>query len=343
MCYLAVISLSPRLLCVVFFAVSALWASPPTELPGPTAIKPMPAAIQFATEHALPLEGFELASASESARPGDRVILLVTIQEGSESRQWLSDFSLAALTAREAKSKPDAGLGIFSWLLGSLQTDTGHEFRFDQSPAALTIRTFGPFGGAGKAKEANGRVLATREYLDHGMAQMCEIQTRLSTAGLKNPNVAYVSHPNYSDQQIVATKQRALAANFTEEDERAFAKGYLALVQFGALAFKTPGTTAFMEEIFDRPTLFSGAYIYPDWSKLQLQDGAGWGLPPSRVFAVPYAFLSKTQARGLLFITAPQPPLQNVAGIVGLTVDWSSKAPGKRLIVRVLASRRGNP
>ena len=38
-----------------------------------------------------------------------------------------------------------------------------------------------------------------------------------------------------------------------------------------------------------------------------------------------------------------KPPLQIVAGIVGLTVDWASIAPGKRLIVRVLASRRGNP
>jgi hypothetical protein len=35
--------------------------------------------------------------------------------------------------------------------------------------------------------------------------------------------------------------------------------------------------------------------------------------------------------------------LQNLAGIVGLTVDWTSKAPGKRLVMRVLASRRGGP
>jgi hypothetical protein len=61
------------------------------------------------------------------------------------------------------------------------------------------------------------------------------------------------------------------------------------------------------------------------------------------MFSVPYYFQSKTKAGGLLFIAESRPPLRNTAGIVGLTVDWSSKAPGRRLIARVLAGQRGRP
>jgi hypothetical protein len=333
-----------RLVLALLAAVATQLAWGAAEPPGPTDIKPGPAVAQIATEHGLPVDGFELAGTPEPGTPGDRVTVLFTIMEGGKSRQWLSEFSSVSLTAREAKSKPDAGLGILSWLLRSLKTDTGHEFSFSQSPAALVIRTFGPFDGSNKTDAVTTHVLATREYLEHGLAQMCEIETRLHEAGLADPHVSFLSNPSYSKEQIAATKQRASAANFTEEDERAFAEGYLALVQFLAMAFKTPGTDAFMGEMFDQPSIFSGgSYIIPDWSKLQLLDGSDWGLPTARVFRVPYYLQSKTKAGGFLFLTAPRPPLQNTAGIVGLTVDWSSTAPGKRLIARVLAGQRGRP
>ena len=57
---------------------------------------------------------------------------------------------------------------------------------------------------------------------------------------------------------------------------------------------------------------------------------------------MPYDFQSKTNAKGTLFITAPLPPLLNLAGIVGLTIDRSSKTSTKRLIVRVIAGHCGS-
>jgi hypothetical protein len=56
---------------------------------------------------------------------------------------------------------------------------------------------------------------------------------------------------------------------------------------------------------------------------------------------VPYNFLSKTTAHGKFYFTTVRPPLRNLAGFVGLTVDSSSKTPDKRLIMRVLAGRLG--
>ena len=313
-------------------------------LPTPTDIRPGPAVIRYAAPQGIPITGFELAGAGERPRPGDRLTVLFTIQAGTASRQWLGEFRSAALTEREAKSKPGTGLGILSLFQSSLKTDTGHEYSFAQIPVALEIHTHGPFpsgetdGPPGAVTGA--RVLATRDYLAHGLAPMGEIELRLRASGKKNPGLSFMFRPKYSAEQLAATTARARDAGFTEADERVYAEGIYALVQFANLAFRTEGVDAITQELADSPTLFSGAFINLDWNQLQLEDGAAWGLPGARIFRVPYDFISKTRAKGTFFVTASQPPLQNMAGILGLTVDWTSKTPGKRLIIRVLASRR---
>jgi hypothetical protein len=324
-----------------FTAVAWGAAGPP---PGPTAFDPTPGVAQYAKAHGLPLDHFELAAAKDTAHVGDTLTVLFTIEEGATARQWLAEFRLVALTEKEAKAKPGSGLGLIGLFFNSLKTDTGHEYGFAPGPLALAIRTFGPFARGSATPSAPptaARVLAGRDYLAHGLAQMCEIETRLHDTGKADPRISYMFLPRYSDAQVAATKARAAAAAFTPDDERVFAEGYLALVQFAYLAMKTDGVGDLMRELVDPPSLFSGAFINPDWSGLKLEDSREWGLPGVRIFRMPYNFLSKTNARGALFVTVPQPPLQNIAGIVGLTVDWSSKTPDKRLVMRVLASRRG--
>jgi len=329
--------------CSLLVFVLLVGAALAAELPGPTSLQPLPGVVQCAKTHAIPLDGFAPAGPTEAARAGDRITVLFTIQEGAVSRQWLAEFRAAALTGHEAKSKPGSGLGLLSLFQSSLKTDTGHEYSFPQLPAALELRTFGPFPGSGEAPEAKARVLATRDYLTHGLAPMAEIELRLRAAGKKNPGLSFMFRPKYSAEQTAATTARAADAGFTADDERAYAEGFYALVQFANLAFRTEGIAAIVQEMLDSPTLFSGAFINLVWPAVQLENGADWGLPAARVFRVPYNFQSRTRAKGTLFVTAPQPPLQNMAGIVGLTIDWTSKTSTKRLVVRVLAGRRGGP
>jgi hypothetical protein len=321
----------------------AMSALPVTEPPKPPGFQPFPSVVQFAKSHSIALDGFELAGAAAEARPGDTITVLFTIQQGTVAQQWLAEFRSVTLTDHEASSKPGSGLGLLSVFQTSLKTDTGHEYAFPQAPAALQLRTFGPFPGSAEVKEVNARVLATRDYLVHGLAPMGEIELRLRQKGKKNPGLSYMFIARFSDEQMTAAKTRAQAAGFTEDDERAYAEGIFALVQFANLAFRTDGVDTITREIADSPTLFSGAFINLDWNKLQIEDGSAWGLPATRIFRLPYFFKSKTQAGGTFYVTAPQPPLQNMAGIVGLTVDWTSKTAAKRLIVRVLAGRRGTP
>ena len=326
--------LLPALLCL---AAGSAWAGSPLDL------KPNVGVVRAAAQHGLPIEGFELAG-DGPVRPGDRLTVLFAIEEtGQPARQWLVEFRAGALTEREAKAKPGTGLGIFVLLFSSLKTDTGHEHRLPQSPAALDLRTFGPFadGATNEPTEASERVLATREYLAHGLAEMCEIEMRLRAAGKKNPGLSYMFRPNYPEEQMAAAKQRAAEAGFTVDDERAFAAGALALVQFAQLAIRTDGVDVITKEIVDAPGLFTNTFINPDWGEVAPEDGVAWGLPGSRVFRLPYHLWSKTNATGTFYVTRPQPPLQNMAGLVGLTIDETSKKPGRRLIVRVLAGRRG--
>ena len=321
-------------------------AFPAAELPTRSVdTPPGPAVIHYAAAHHIPLDGFELADEGEPMRPGDHLTVLFTIQEATASRQWLGEFHSAQLTEREAKSKPGTGLGLLSAFQSTLYTDTEHSFGFPQVPVALEIRTQGPFtetaGSATTEPPTTGaRVLATRDYLVHGLAPMGEIELRLRAAGKKNPALSFMFSSKYSDAQIAASKARATDAGFTENDERVYAESIFALVQFAQLAFRTDGVDDIMKEIADSPTLFSGAFTHLDWNNLQVEDGANWGLPGVRIFRLPYHFLSKTKAKGNFFVTAPRPPLQNMAGVIGLTVDETSKTPGKRLIMRVLAGRR---
>lgn len=337
-------SLRSRLLSLGFGLGAALAAGGETSLP-PTAIAPGVEVIRTATLQGLPLDGFELGGAGP-VRPGDRLTVLFTIEEpGRPERQWLAEFRAVPLTAREAGATPGSGLGIMGLFFSSLKTDTGHEHRFPGTPAALVVRTFGPFaaGGASAPAERSERVIVTREYLARGLAAMSEIELRLRAAGKQNPGLSYMFRPSYPAEQMAAAKIRAAEAGFTVQDERINAEGFLALVQFAHLALRTDGIEAITREMIDAPGLFSGTFINPDWADLTLVEGAPWGLPGMRIFRMPYAFHSKTEARGAFFVTAPQPPLQNMAGLVGLTVDETSKVPGKRLVMRVLAGRRGPP
>ncbi|MEO6994177.1 MAG: hypothetical protein ABI273_11135 [Lacunisphaera sp.] len=311
----------------------------------PTEIKPNTSVVRYADTHHIPLSGFELGSAEDPSRAGDQLIVLFTIQEGVHSRQWLGEFRFATLTAHEAKLKPGTGLGILSYFQSSLKTDTGREFSFEQSPVALEVSIRGPFTGDDPATqpvvETTARVLATNDYLAHGLAPMADIELRLRARGKENPGISLMFRPRYSAQQMAATTARAKDAGFTEDDERAYAEAIYALVQFGNLSFKTDGIDVITHEMADSPTLFSGAFTNLVWPAMQLEDGGHWGLPGSRIFRVPYNFLSKTTAHGTFYFTAVRPPLRNLAGFVGLTVDTTSKTANKRLIMRVLAGRLG--
>ena len=311
----------------------------------PSEIKPGISVTRYANSRHIPLGGFELGGANDASLAGDRLIVLFTIAEGATSRQWLGEFRFATLTEREAKSKPGTGLGILSYFQSSLKTDTGHDFSFEQAPVALEISIQGPFTNDESTihplVETTTRVLATRDYLAHGLAPMAEIELRLRAHGKKNPGISLMFRPKYSAQQIAATTARTEEAGFTEDDERAYAEAIYALVQFGNLSFKTDGIDVITHEMADSPTFFSGAFTNLVWPEMQFEDGAIWGLPGSRVFRVPYNFLSKTTAHGAFYFTAVRPPLRNLAGFIGLTVDSSSKTPDKRLSMRVLAGRLG--
>lgn len=332
----------------IFIATSIGYAAPPPRpIAEVIAVKPLESVMHYANAHQIPLEGFDVAPDAEAESPnaGDRLTVLFTIIEGDGSvRQWLVGVNAATLTQREAGAKPGTGLGILRFFQSSLKTDTGHEYSFEQSPVALEVHTHGPFTetilGNTDPTATHARVLATRDYLVHGLAPMAEIELRLRAAGKKNPGISLMFHPKYSKEQIAATQSRVKEAGFTEADERAYAEAIYAIVQFGNLGFNTPGLDTITHEIADSPTLFSGAFTNLDWPSMELEDGRNFGLSDTRIFRVPFNFHSKTEAHGFFYVTASKPPLQNVAGILGLTVDDTSKAPGRLLVMRVIAGRR---
>lgn len=99
-------------------------------------------------------DGFALERAGETVRPNNRLTVLFTVQDRATSRRGLDKFRAAESIERAVKSKPDSRLGILSVFVSWLNTDTGHSDSIDQLPAALEIRTQGPFRFSDSAKNA---------------------------------------------------------------------------------------------------------------------------------------------------------------------------------------------
>jgi len=325
-------------------AHAAQFASPEAAL---TEVAPLPALAEFAAARAIPMDGREAGSDPQAAHAGDRVVLLFTLFDHEHYRQWLVEIRAAELTDGERDSHP-SGFGIFGPFLKTLKSSTGHKWSFPASPAALDIRTYGPFysdasASAGKDRgEKSAHILANANYLAIGLTPQCEIETRLLDAGKRDPGIALIFPlgPSFSDEQIKAARARAAASGFTEEDERIYAKSAFALVQFAALAQQTDGVRDILEEIVEKPGIFPVGNIFLDWNKQRLVEAGDSILPQARVFGIPFVYSQRhTTTKGTLFVTAPAPPLQVCAGFIGMTAT-STKAPDKRLIMRLMAARR---
>jgi hypothetical protein len=144
----------------------------------------VPSLVAFASSHGIPLDGIAVAAESAVPQKGDQVVVLLALEKGGTTQQWLVRVGADDLTEKEQKMKP--------WPDDVIHTSTGLHLQYANTPTALLVELTGPFS-AGSTRPpgatAYARSLVSREYLDLGIAQYCrsalQIVPRMQAAGIE--------------------------------------------------------------------------------------------------------------------------------------------------------------
>jgi hypothetical protein len=344
------------------FALISGWLraeNPAADPPGFLFIKPLPAVVNFAAAHGIPIERIETPDASFDARPGDSVTALVTFadSEAKLTKQWIIQLTTMKLTSAERQAKPAD--------IPTMYSSTGTELRFEGMYSALDLRTIGPFqpdlpdspGKAFTPSEKHARKLVNSGFLGLGFDQGCHAILKLNQAAREGQGGKKldwrVSDKPFPAEQIATARPLAEAIGFTPDDERSFVGCVPALFEFFNVAQKTPGLQEILSELLNKTSLAWS--LLTNGGKLQLSldldpsgirtiDPARWGanLPPTCQLPFVISLNKKPVLKCELFGTAPYPPLLAGAGVIGLIVVPADKKT-QLLQIRVLAARRAIP
>lgn len=311
-----------------------------------TAIAPLPSLMAFATARQIPVEGITVASDGAASRPGDQVVLLLTLETAGVSQQWLVRLETDALTAKERALKPLP--------TDVIHTSTGLELNYPNTRTALRVEFSGPFqaGAAGPAPSSRqARALVSQEYLDLGIARYCEtalqIMPRALAAGLTTMPRYNGGSSRFSAEAVAEGKRAVAPLGLVPEEERLAFSVYFALRTFFSAAMEIPACQEVLEQVIQKPSVWSvlgrfgvSSNFEYGWHEVQIAPGVTVaGEQPVFLLPLRVALNATPAVKATLAVTAPRPPLQTAAGIIALCAEHPT-APDRRLFIRALSARR---
>ena len=265
---------------------------------------------------------------ANAASIGDALAFVCERVRESGSEQWL----VLMEEPKKANGSSGSGMGVAGAFMKTLYTSTGHRYRFDDVPVGVRVQFIGPFRELPLPVQNLETIVRMNSlYLESGLYDAARLFDGMRSEGRKDPQISYFLSNNFSDEQIARDIKKAADERFTSDDERIYAKSLFALIQFGAVGFKTRGLENVLEEVVEKPGLFSGAFIQIDWAKIKAVDRGG-----DKRFVVPFAFQTKTSIKGLITIERPLGRVQRCGGITALEIRESSKNPGTRVALRMI-------
>lgn len=271
------------------------------------------------------------ASDAPVLRLGDKATVLVTVVDDRDVRQWLVLLLDNGLKPGEEKPRPT----IHQF------TTTGHDLAYERHPVGIAIRSVGPIRGADARdlKDQWSGAIVSQEFLLLGFDSVATTMRKLAQQPF---NFGAGSNPFPAD---VGNGPKAVPANFTLEDERAFVGGTMALAEFLQVASQTPGVRDVLRELLDlswRDYLHSPNIGINFDTAVSDDSPEWWGVPRDATCRILTFRLSLNGQPKLLcraVVTRPSGPLATVAGIVGLAVGRVD-ASGPHVMVRLLGTQR---
>ncbi|MBD5780846.1 hypothetical protein IEN85_15210 [Pelagicoccus sp. NFK12] len=277
-------------------------------------------------------------------RTGDSVTALVSQGKHTADEQWLVRLTAveknAAEEARSSSTRPI-----------TLYTSTGSSHTFASEQTAIEIEIIGPFK-AGKAKPENPkaaktRVLVKRDYLELGLHRAVAFLNRVNR---DYPNEAFSiatgGKNSFTAESIALAQEQLEPFKITPAEYEALAAMRLARREFFRIVAYNPELKPLLLKVAKWPSLIAIATksMSPNFEgkvsmieEVELKDVIN-----TPVLSYPMELAAYDQPSLLLrlFVTDPQPPLVNTAGIYGLVAGHPKKA-NQRLVVRVIEAKRG--
>ncbi len=348
-----------RLACLFLSTVFALFpprvnAAPvepqtdalPAASPLPSLPAPLEATLRAASESGWRLGRFHTGSNADSLAPGDGAAAIVTLTEGTRTRQWL-----VSIRAVEPSAKEQADFKAPPPL--TLYCNTGTTLTFKNAYAFLDLSTRGPFAERGRpdkkpGEERRARTAVNSEHLMLGFDRACRAAIRLRENSTDGMGFSFKTSP-FPPEDIPANRARADALGLTPDEERAFAGTIPALLGFFQIALTTPGVQEIMTEVLDIPfwsVVSRGGRVDPsldfDAKNIQRLPDAGDSLR----YVLPMTLhLNGKPALKLSFVvSSPKPPLLATAGIVAVFAGHPRKEDRRatiEIVSAVAGSREG--
>lgn len=348
---------------IFLLSVGAIWSESPP--PAPAAVdRPLAhASLSPALRAAAERDGIDLTrkEAGEGAvAQGDTVVAWVGATQGMRIRQWLIQFKRSSASAAEQKKHHSKVITKYlSW---------GPVITFKSEVDALDLWIAGPVeAGAQNAPNVTtlvsvrrARVYVPGEYLRLGLEQSerahRHIVRRVNEIRKEDPKFTggniYILDKPIEPKNIKWAKMDAEKIGFTSEIEHAWVGGYVALQAFYEIVNDQPALRGIAEIAVEKPSAlklaklafgaeFMTAFGGPDSRPL---DPASVGLLPVGLesFEVPYSFALARDpiVSGWMAVTAPNPPLEVTAGILGL-IAIHPQDPTRVVEVQLISSTRG--
>lgn len=343
--------LVPVLLCLSTLLATRLSGQPSATNSNarfPT-IAPFPALVATAQTNQISLEGIDAPVPDGDLRPGDSVTALIAFYEkGARQTQWLLHLQVVPPNATEKTNSAPPPMVI--------HTTTGAKLEFVPSPAAVNLRTLGPFIEPGakrrapKSQDQVERVTLNEGFLALGLDKASAVVLRLNEASPAQQKglFAFAGTP-FSDARIKTGRERAQALQLTDDELRSLAGAGPALMSYFSIVQRTAGLEDILFKILDLPSLWSilrrggvSANLRMESKRIMPADATGWGLPANAaLYHLPLVLeLNEQPALNItLAVTSPQSPLLACGGIVGLRAE----RPGDKerfLILRIASAQQ---
>lgn len=333
-------------ICLLFFALNltadveknawSLRALPETPAP-------LPEVATYAERTGIALNGFD-SPQSREIQPGDKVVLLVSLNEKTDLTQWLVEVEVAELNAEEKKYKlPES----------ALYSSTGQKHVFRVTPVAFTLRTHGPIErgtSLHKIKTKTARALTNADSLRLGFDQACEAllhihEVKLARQDERTLGLQFRNTP-FSDAETAPIRAYAEELGVTPAQERALVAASPAISSFFNLAQSTPGLRDIVFKIINLPSAWSlvksGGKLAPDLNfigtRVRRMDVPGPGNRPRLLFPVSLDLNKQPALNCLLAVTSTEPPLTTVAGILELYA-FPPDNDSRFAVIQVLSAR----
>lgn len=341
------VSPAPLLLLVLATAAS-LFAGEQPEAARPRSplapIAPLPALAEFARARQISLSGVALDDPGSAPATGDAATFLVCLQDGSQQLQWLACLQSAELTPKEARLKPLKERAVNS--------GTGRTWRFPATRTALKVLFIGPFvegaTPAGPPGEHLERVLVAAEHLSYGLDEYARVELAYrqnrKAAGLDKAWIAISENP-LNDEFLAMGRRVAAAIDYPPECDRIRCGGTHPISALVDAARRINPFESVLRQVLNEPSpvsVLKHRGISTRWEYYRItpiEEAPYPGLPACYQLGLRVHLNDEVAARALVAVTAPRPPLQTSAGIVGIYAEKPGE-PDKRLYIRLLATRR---